>query len=592
MRPFVLALALCACTDTARIEALERDIAALDAQVRDLEARADALTKLLEEGPPTAAVRKDLDPEGFDASKPLAAGAKGRPDVLLVSVDTLRADHLGAYGYERDTSPFIDELAAGGTVFEQAWSPTSWTLPSHTTMLSGQLPVHHGIIDDHLRIADDLPLVQEVFQQAGYATSGAVATLFVSSRFGFDRGFDHFEDFGVKSKATNNLSIVDADHVFHTTLHWAQQQPEGTPLFAFAHVYDVHYGYDAPPPFNEKFDRAPALGDEKYKKYFHYLRAGLPPAEQMQHQVDQYDEEIAFTDAMLRELVEAWRASGRDLVVVVTADHGEEFGERGSWGHGHTLYPEQLHVPLIVNGPGVKAQRVTERVGTEDIAPTVAELAGLGFDALDGASLASVVRSGRRPANAPSAEYAATSRFDTNRLRFHRAPYDLYVDLPGRKRALCDLAADPRCSTNIYKDNKDEVEVLFGEMIDYLQAPWTVAQAGSVRVRQGAVFVDGQRRPEQQPVPVTPGQRLTIIPGDAVVDFVATDGTTFGPWQPLGGAVPGAGCPLGFEGRFLTNARLGEKSDDEIAMLRELGYLQGDEEPEDDGTSGVVDCTP
>jgi hypothetical protein len=418
-----------------------------------------------------------------------------------------------------------------------------------------------------------------------------VATLFVSSRFGFDRGFDHFEDFGVKTKATNNLSIVDADHVFHTTLHWAQQQPEGTPLFAFAHVYDVHYGYDAPPPWNEKFDRAPALGDEKYKKYFHYLRAGLPSPEQMQHQIDQYDEEIAFTDAMLRELVEAWRASGRELIVVVTADHGEEFGERGSWGHGHTLYPEQLRVPLVVNGPGVKAQRVAERVGTEDIAPTVAALAGLRFEASDGSSRAAQVQRGGPAAADLSAEYAATSRFDTNRVRFHRSPYDLYVDLPARKRALCDVVADPACTTNVYKDHKDEVEVLFGEMMSYLGSPWKVQTDGTVRVRGGAVFVDGQRRPEQQPVPVTAGQQLTLIPGDATIDFVAPDGTTVGPWQALGGTVPGAGCPLAFDGgTFLVDARLGEKSDDEIAMLRELGYLQGDEEPEGDGASGVVDC--
>jgi len=589
----LLLLALLGCSDAARVERLEQEVAELEAQVTALEGRTEALSERLATArPPSAAIRKDLDPEGFDASKPLPAGDPQRPDVLLVSIDTLRADHLGAYGYERDTSPFIDELAAGGTVYEAAWSPTSWTLPSHTTMLSGQLPVHHGIIEDHLRIADDVPLVQEAFGEAGYATSGAVATLFVSSRYGFDRGFDHFEDFGVKTKATNNLSIVDADHVFHTTLHWAQQQEPGVPLFAFAHVYDVHYGYDAPAPFNEKFDRPPNMTDQRYKKYFHYLRAGLPPKPQMEHQVAQYDEEIAFTDAMLRELVEAWRASGRDLIVIVTADHGEEFGERGSWGHGHTLYPEQLHVPLIVNGPGVAAQRLPHRVGTEDIAPTVAALAGLRFEAADGTARAAELRRGAAPAaDEPSAEYAATSRFDTNRLRLHEAPYDLYIDLMGRKRELCDLAADPACRDNVYKDHKDEAVDLFAKVIDYLGAPWKVVEAGTLRVRNGVAFRGIDRAPPGQPMKVAPGDELTVIPGDAVVDFMRDGGTTVGPWQALGGTVPGEGCPLRYDGRFLTDARLGKKTDAEKKMLEELGYLQGDEDDDEEGSaSGVVPC--
>ena len=516
-------LALLGCSDAEKVRQLEQQVVTLEKQVTDLEQRTEALAEKLHGPPPTKAVRKELDPEGFDLAKPLAAGKPGSPDILLVSVDTLRADHLGTYGYERDTSPFIDELATGGTVFESAWSPTSWTLPSHTTMLSGQLPVHHGIIEDHLRIADDVPLLQEAFQDAGYATSGAVATLFVSSRFGFDRGFDHFEDFGVKSKATNNLSIVDADHVFHTTLHWAQEQPAGQPIFAFAHVYDAHYGYDAPPPWNEKFDRPPGMMDQRYKKYFHYLRAGLPDKAQMDHQIAQYDEEIAFTDAMLRELVEAWRASGRELIVVLTADHGEEFGERGSWGHGHTLYPEQLHVPLVVNGPGIKAQRLAHRVGTEDIAPTLAALGKVSFEAVDGVSRAKELRQGAAPAKGPVAEYASSTRFDTNRFRFHQPPFDLTIDLAGRRRELCDLSKDPACAENIYGKNKEKGEELFQAALDYLGTPWTIQQAGTLRVRNGVAFRGIQRSPPNQPLQVAPGDALTIIPGDAVVDYVTAD---------------------------------------------------------------------
>ncbi|MEQ1567052.1 MAG: sulfatase [Myxococcota bacterium] len=576
----MIALLLGCHTDRARslerrVESLRESVSALNTEAAELQVVLDAFP------PPGASVRHDNDPPGFDPAKPLPAPAPGRPDVILLSIDTLRADHLGAYGYERDTSPFIDSLAATGVLFEDAWSPSSWTLPSHTTMLSGWLPIHHGTIEDHLSISSDVPLVQEAFQAAGYRTAGVVATLFVSSRFGFDRGFHQFHDFGIRDKETNNLSTVDADHVFHHALDWAQDQPPGQPMFLFLHVYDAHYQYDPPAPWNEKFDRKPRWGDEPYKNYTAYLQRMIPKV-QLDHQIAQYDEEIAFTDAMLREFLERWR-SQRDAVVVVTADHGEEFGERGSWGHAHTLWPEQLEVPLIVNGPGVPTARVSTRVGTEDIAPTVAALANVPFpSAKDGVERVTELRGGPAAADHVAARFADTSRFDTLVYRWHEPPYDLIVDVSHGVRALCDLAADPRCAVNAYGAHREEAEGLFTELMGWLGQPWQATAAGKVQVTEGVIFQDGVRRNDA--LEVGAGVRFAVEPRDAVVRFSPKGGAGQGPWQAFGGTVPADGCGVSFTGRFTIDNQIEELTSEESAMLTALGYLQDTEgEVEDRG---------
>ena len=147
-------------------------------------------------------------------------------------------------------------------------------------------------------------------------------------------------------------------------------------MFLFLHVYDAHYAYDPPEPYASMFDRPPEKGDPKYRNYFHFKKKPLTP-EQFEHQLAQYDESIRFVDAQLKRISEAAAAAGRSVRWVVTADHGEEFGERGSWGHAHTLYSEQLHVPLVVSGPGLpEGMVIDEVVGTHDVAPTIAGWVG------------------------------------------------------------------------------------------------------------------------------------------------------------------------------------------------------------------------
>ncbi len=310
-------------------------------------------------------------------SATLPAGDPTRPDVILVSIDSLRPDHLGSYGNARQPSPFLDGLASAGLRYTEARAHSPWTLPSHTTMLSGRGPLEHEVVEDTRRIPADLPLVQEALGGAGYSTAGFVTTVYVSDTFGFERGFSHFEDYGI-GRAENLKRTVNAETVVDDALTWARTA-EGKPVFLFLHFYDVHYPYLPPEPWNLKYDKPGSKKSTRYRSYEWTLKNPLS-ADRLAHLQAQYDESIAYVDDQLARLGAAWAKSGRRVSWVVTADHGEEFGEHGGWGHAHTLHPEVMRVPLVVSGAGVDTPAVREeRVGVVDVAATLAGLAGVPF---------------------------------------------------------------------------------------------------------------------------------------------------------------------------------------------------------------------
>lgn len=556
-----------------RSKQVKGDIQRLNRQLELLDAGVTRAERILQE----SGLAENF-PSPYDPERLLPEGHPTKPDVILLSIDTLRADHLGAWGYERDTSPFLDELAREGTLFRNAWSVSPWTLPSHTTMLSGQFPNRHGAVEDHIRIRPDLPLLQERFQAADYATAGVVATMFVSSKYGFDRGFDYFQDFGVKDKKTNNLSTVDAEHVFAHALNWAQGQDDGTPLFAFVHVYDAHYGYNAPPPFDERFDRAPRIGDAVYRSYFDYKKQMISD-EQLTHQVAQYDEEIAYIDHMFRDLVTRWRRSGRELIVMVTADHGEEFGERGSWGHAHTLFREQLHVPWIVHGPGIRAQDLDQRVGLEDLAPTLASLTGLAPLDVDGVDRAPTLTRGTQVyARRAPGRYAETSRFETLSYRWHEPPYDLLVDMKHGTRILCHLRQDPGCTNNLYKNLQSRGVTMFKALTDHMGQPWKAAQDVDITLSPGTFLYKGTQR-FKEAASLTSGQRFAVHPVDGRLrlDEEAGEGGSSEPpvYRALGqDCLHPDGRVLAYEGDFLCHDSEVVLDASDRALLEQLGYLQ------------------
>ncbi|HZR80995.1 MAG TPA: sulfatase [Candidatus Binatia bacterium] len=377
------------------------------------------------------------------------------PSLVLISVDTLRADHLGTYGYGRATSPNIDALARDGVVFEHAYAPSSWTLPSHASMLSGASPYRHGAVTQRHAIRSDVTMLAERLHDRGYATAALVSAPFLGRRFGFARGFDAYEQHAKPRDAAGYQSRV---------LEVVRGLPR-EPFFLFVHYFDVHSPYDPEPEFNrfarDAATRDDARADRIGQRVQKMASSGVKARpEERDRLVDLYDGEILQVDVKIRELIDAVRARTRGrFVAVLTADHGEEFLEHGGLLHGKTLYDEVLHVPLVVTGEGVaRGGRVGRQASLLDVAPTLLEFAGAPAIAdVEGRSLAEVVRSGESTAGGardPGLDLLTLANDGSVAMRGVRTPeLKLIVDaLHDDRRELYDLRTDPRESTNVYAD--------------------------------------------------------------------------------------------------------------------------------------------
>jgi arylsulfatase A-like enzyme len=330
----------------------------------------------------------------------LPPAAPSAPNVLLIVVDTLRSDHLSSYGYSRQTSPAIDALAAQGVLFENAFSTASYTLPSHASILTGRFPTDHGVKWnlDYRRPKNPVPTLPLVLQSQGYRTAAFSAnTIFFTREHGFGRGFLHFEDFFhsvsdmawrtaygaiARRYARGPLGLQDiparklAVDVTRAAEGWMSQDPE-RPFFVTMNFMDVHGPYLPPQPYRNQFSSTPDPGG--LVNFTTKIPTTLTPAE-VQSEIDAYDGGIAYVDAEVSRLM-AWmsaRPSSRDLLVILTSDHGEEFGEHGGFDHGRHLYREVIQVPLIVWGPGRVAEgmRVSRPVTNAAIPATLMSLLG------------------------------------------------------------------------------------------------------------------------------------------------------------------------------------------------------------------------
>lgn len=308
-----------------------------------------------------------------DAGEPPPARVR---NVILLSIDTLRADHLEAYGYERPTSPFMAELAARGLLFEQAFSQAPWTLPSHGSMLMSRHPssLGEGLWERPGRLPEEAVSIAEVLRDAGLRTRAIVSPGFVSAVFGLDQGFEHY---GEHSR--------DLASTVKRTGRWLDTLAPDERFFLFLHTYDVHE-YQPPAASADEFVRPydgflRELGD-KLPMFVQdrAMSSELPELDTLdqRHLVDLYDATIRTADDAVAELwrVLEHRGLAEDTLLIITSDHGEEFFEHGGTGHGYTLHDENTHVPLILVHPTLPAQRVAAQVRLLDLAPTIAQLAG------------------------------------------------------------------------------------------------------------------------------------------------------------------------------------------------------------------------
>jgi arylsulfatase A-like enzyme len=360
--------------------------------------------------------------------------AKG---VLLVSIDTLRRDHVGAYGYPRPTTPRLDALAGAGLLCEDAVSSSSWTLPAHLSLLTSADPGAHGGVDMSHGFNRRLPTLADQLKAAGFATQAVTSHLYVSATYGLDQGFDRL-DFHQDRKATDV-----ADRALDLLDRFGDR-----PFFVFLHFYDPHWHYDPPEATARLFAHEYTGTLTGQWQDFSRRDRGSVTAADLQHLLDLYDGEIRYVDDELGRVLDHLRARGleRNTLVAVTSDHGEEFLEHGSWEHQKTLYEEVVRIPLMMRGPGLAPRREPQQSSLLDVAPTILEWAGVAaLPAAQGRSLL---------APAPEREaYGETDQTDDGArrlfLRGGQGRWKAIVSLARDKdRPLreewYDLAADPR----------------------------------------------------------------------------------------------------------------------------------------------------
>lgn len=336
------------------------------------------------------------------------------PNVLLIVLDTVRAANLSLYGYSRETSPYLKQLGRSGVVFERAISPAPWTLPSHASFFTGRHP-HEMSANWHIPLERTDPTLAETLSRRGYLTGGFVAnTVYCNYEQGIDRGFISYRDYPLSfGQLMDSLTLVNtagnhnrlrnlirydellnrqsAEDINLKFLRWLPANSE-RPFFAFLNYFDAHEPYLPPPPFDRKF--GPGRKNRYATPLYHtgWVNTANRRLPEWAHreEVDAYDGAIAYLDRQLEALFEElWRRGLFDrTVIIITADHGEEFSEHGLYSHGKSLYWPSVHVPLLIHYPagGTAGQRIGQPVTTRDLPATIMAMLGLA-DRFPGQSL-------------------------------------------------------------------------------------------------------------------------------------------------------------------------------------------------------------
>jgi arylsulfatase A-like enzyme len=390
----------------------------------------------------------------------------GDLNVVMVLVDTLRADHLPFYGYPRNTAPFLATLAARGVVFENAFSASTWTAPAVASLFTGLYPPQHGVVTGLIatrrlqkkdptveinRLPEALPTLGEVMKQAGYRTFGVSNNANIRGELGFAQGFDRFRYFHAAEAAAPDVTGVVKE--------WAPELARGGKYFLYLHYMDPHAPYEERPPWVE------------------------PGRTRKERRIAAYDSEIRYVDEHLAELdrLLAWQ---RDTLVVVLADHGEEFREHGRDWHGNTLYAEVLRIPLVFFCPArIPAGRVADNVSIVDVLPTLRAFLGLPADpASAGLSLLGRIEGQALPQRALYAHLYRQAGLwqQPDELRLRAVIEDNWkLVASGTGDELFDMRADPEEARNRLGDSKDVAERL-GRRLAELEGRMEGSKAESV----------------------------------------------------------------------------------------------------------------
>jgi choline-sulfatase len=402
----------------------------------------------------------------------------GVRNVMLISIDTCRADHLSSYGFKRNTTPHIDAVARDGVLFQEALTPVSLTAPAHSSVFTGTYPPTHGVrLNNGVRLAKSNVTLAEVLREAGFKTAGFVSGFPLDPQFGLNQGFDTYDaQFTKTSELWATHSERSAEEVSRPALAWLDHHKDDR-FFLFVHYFDAHFSYEPPEPYRSSFADDP------------------------------YSGEIAYLDGWIGQVVDRLRALGRydDTLLIIMGDHGESLGEHGEALHGFFVYQATEHVPLIIHAPhGVRGRRIEGRVSLIDLMPTVLDLVGLTIpERVQGTSLRRALegepaRTGAFPLYCESLE---ATQFDCSALQALVSGSWKYIRAP--RQELYDLARDPAEVNNLIDKEpqtaqrlRDQLEDMLREMeAAALEQDHATADPAAVRQLQSLGYVGGGTKP-------------------------------------------------------------------------------------------------
>lgn len=396
----------------------------------------------------------------------------GRPNLLLISVDTLRADHLDLYGYPRATAPNLARFAAEGIVFERAWSQAPWTLPSLASLHTSLYPSQHGAMLRESLISEEVVTIAEVLRDAGYRTAAVSSHVFAGSRRGFAQGFDRFDESQIRGHDAVTSSAING--VATEILEDFSRAEPAAPFFLWLHYFDPHFSYVRHPEFGFANSYSGRLGSRIKAGRLKGLQvSGNLTEEDREFAAAVYDEEIAHLDAAIGDLLGTLARLGLadDTVIVVTADHGEAFLERGRFFHGKDVYEELIHVPLVIGGAvpdSLRRSRVVRRVEVASVPATLSAIAGVEGSHFQGSSLLAVALPGATPLPVFSEGCFAGGESD-RKVAVAAGDWKLIMRLDDGGYELYDLATDPGERHDRFDDRDDRVLRVRGDLLAELE---------------------------------------------------------------------------------------------------------------------------
>jgi len=430
---------------------------------------------------------------------------KPRLNLLLIGIDTLRHDHLGCYGYDRNTSPYIDDLAAEGVLFENVVAQSPWTLPSFATVFTSLHPTQHGADGSRSALRESVPTLASVLQANGYATGAVVNAPYLKGHHGVNRGFDSYHMPPPKGRVANGTT--------RDALAWIDENSD-RPFFMFAHYFDPHIPYEPPEPYDMMFDP-----DYAGRIKSPYNPKGLPRFrdrnfDQMESLSDAdwnhirslYDGEIAFTDKAVGDLLRGLRERGLtdNTLIVFLSDHGEEFFEHHGFEHGHSLYDELVRVPMIFSLPGVlpRGERIAHQVRLLDVQPTILDMLGIEpWTEPEGVSILPLMTgSGARSAKEasllpPEIAFSEAILYGDERKSLSAYPWKLIYNVKKDEIMFFNLAEDPGETIDVAGEGAESLDLLeqtlYRTMFD-ISDTWFLEIAGDDRSHSFDLYITSE----------------------------------------------------------------------------------------------------